>query len=163
MDAIYRLSHSLSSIPSALAQALLLIYNLTVGTPHRGEGGGGTLLRPQDPRQQYGDKNDDDTGRRSGNRFYRALYSVLLDTVMLSGRRNLTIYLNLIFKVLKNNREGKDENYDDHNDGVGNGDGGSKEAKEEGGGRAQGKEGETYPPAHQQSFLSGEGRFGGGQ
>ena len=37
MDAIYHIAHSSSASPSALSQALLLLYNLTVGTPPKEE------------------------------------------------------------------------------------------------------------------------------
>ena len=103
VDAIYRIAHSSSASPSASAQALLLMYNLTVGTPQGGggDGGGG------DGGGGRGNKNQ---GGRSRDRFYRALYSVLSDPAMLPGKRHLTVYFNLIFKALKNNAG--DEDYD---------------------------------------------------
>ena len=126
-EAIYRISHSSSASPSASAQALLLLYNLTVGTPQGGgedgdggggDGGGG------------GGKGNTNQGRRSRDRFYRALYSVLSDPAILSGKRHLTVYFNLIFKALKNDAD--DEEYN----GVGDERGGMRTSAAGGGRRA---------------------------
>ena len=123
MDAIYRIAHSSSTSPSALAQALLLLYNLTVGTPQGGGGDG-------DGGDGGGGRWNDDQGIRSRDRFYRALYSVLSDPAMLSGKRHLTVYFNLIFKALKNDAD--DEDYD----GVGDERGGTRTIAAGGGRRA---------------------------
>ena len=103
LDAIYRIAHSSSASPPASAQALLFLYNLTVGTPQGGGGDSGG-------RDGGGGRGNGDQGRRSRDRFYRALYSVLSDPAMLSGKRHLTVYFNLIFKALKN--DANDEDYD---------------------------------------------------
>ena len=101
VEAIYCIAHSSSASPSASAQALLLLYNLTVITPQGGGGDGGD-----------GDggrgRGNDNQGRRSRDWFYHALYSVLSDAAMLSCKRHLTVYLNLIFKALKNDADDKD-------------------------------------------------------
>ena len=157
------LARSSSASPSALDQDLLLLYNITIGTPHGDEGGGGTTLRPWDPRRQYDNRNNDNTGRRSRDRFYHALYSVLSDPAMLSGRRHITVYFNLIYKSLKNDKDDEEEHDDDHNDMVRNVDGWSKETKEKRGRRAREEEGGPYPPDRQLFFLSREGLFEGRQ
>ena len=55
---------------------------------------------------------------------------MLSDPVMLSGKRNLTVYLNLIFKALKNDADDKDY------DGVGDERGGTRTSAVGGGKRA---------------------------
>ena len=123
VDTIYRIAHSSSASPSASDQALLLLYNLTVGNPQGGGGdsGGG---------DGGGGRGNDNQGRRSRDRFYRALYSVLSDPAMLSGKRHLTVYFNLIFKSLKNDA------YDEEYNGVGDERGGTRTSAAGGGRRA---------------------------
>ena len=96
MDAIYLIAHSSSASPSASSQALIFLYNLTVGTLQGGGGDGGSR------------RGNDDQGRRSRDRFYCTLYSVLLYPAMLSGKRHLTVYFNLISKALTNDADNKD-------------------------------------------------------
>ena len=101
VDVIYCIAHSSSASPSASAQALLFMYNLTVGTPQGGgEDGGG--------RYGGGGRGNSDQGRRSRDWFYHALYSRMSDPAMLSGKRHLTVYFNIIFKALKNGADEED-------------------------------------------------------
>lgn len=75
IDALYRISHT--APPAAATQALMLLFQLAVGS---------------------GDAGTPQTSRR--DRFYRALYSKLSDPGMFGGRQ-LTLFFNLLYKAMK--------------------------------------------------------------
>jgi len=75
IDALYRISHT--APPAAATQALMLLFQLAVGS---------------------GDAGNQQTSRR--DRFYRALYSKLSDPGMFGGRQ-LTLFFNLLYKAMK--------------------------------------------------------------
>jgi ribosome biogenesis protein MAK21 len=84
VDALYRISHT--APPSASTQALMLLFQLAVGQA--------------DPPATAGDERDDSVVTTRRDRFYRALYSKLLDGEMFSGRQ-LTLFFNLLYKAMK--------------------------------------------------------------
>ena len=114
---------SQEKLTSELAQTMLLLYNLTISTPQGGGGDG-------DGGDGGGGRWNDDQGIRSRDQFYRALYSVLSDPAMLSGKRHLTVYFNLIFKALKNDVD------NEYYDGVRDERGGKRNSAKGGGRRA---------------------------
>lgn len=83
IDALYRISHT--APPAAATQALMLLFQLAVGS---------------------GESADVEAMVKDGSaimrkdRFYRALYSKLVDTEMFSGRQ-LTLFFNLLYKAMK--------------------------------------------------------------
>ena len=93
VDSLYRIAHI--SPPAACTQALMLLFNLAIGTPTHDD-----------------NENTDkvDTIKEEPNpqkdRFYRALYSKLSDSAMLAGRQ-VTMFFNLIYKTMKNDSDGK--------------------------------------------------------
>ncbi|KAL9181424.1 hypothetical protein ACHAXT_010229 [Thalassiosira profunda] len=84
IDALYRISHT--APPAAATQALMLLFQLAVGS---GDAEGETAV---------GGKDDGAAARK--DRFYRALYSKLVDGDMFSGRQ-LTLFFNLLYKAMK--------------------------------------------------------------
>ncbi|KAL7533174.1 hypothetical protein ACHAXR_005083 [Thalassiosira sp. AJA248-18] len=86
IDALYRISHT--APPAAATQALMLLFQLAVGSGDA-EGESSTLTSSKD---------ESVTMRK--DRFYRALYSKLLDGEMFSGRQ-LTLFFNLLYKAMK--------------------------------------------------------------
>ena len=96
VDALYRIAHT--SPPAACTQALMLLYNLAVGTP---DGSGATEGSGKSKAAQG--RTDAASARR--DRFYRALYSKLSDPAMLSGRQ-ITLFFNLVYKATKNDPDG---------------------------------------------------------
>lgn len=86
VDALYKVVHT--SPPSASTQALMLLFNLAVGSTHEEEDSG-------EPSQSS--KNTEATRK---NRFYRALYSTLSQSHLDSGK-HLTMYFNLLYKSVK--------------------------------------------------------------
>ena len=87
VDALYRIAHT--SPPAACTQALMMLYNLAVGTP---DGSGATEGSGKSKVAQG--RTDAASARR--DRFYRALYSKLSDPAMLSGRQ-ITLFFNLVY------------------------------------------------------------------
>jgi len=81
VDALYRISHT--APPAASTQALMLLFQLAIGS---GEGNEG---------EQVGDSS---VARK--DRFYRALYSKLSVGEMFAGRQ-LTLFFNLLYKAMK--------------------------------------------------------------
>lgn len=81
IDALYRIAHT--APPAAATQALMLLFQLAVGSGDTGAG----------------PKNDESVTARK-DRFYRALYSKVADGDMFSGRQ-LTLFFNLLYKALK--------------------------------------------------------------
>lgn len=81
IDALYRIAHT--APPAAATQALMLLFQLAVGSGDTGAFG----------------KNDESVTARK-DRFYRALYSKVADVDMFSGRQ-LTLFFNLLYKALK--------------------------------------------------------------
>ena len=96
VDVLYRIAHT--SPPAACTQALMLLYNLAVGTP---DGSGATEGSGKSKAAQG--RADAASARR--DRFYRALYSKLSDPAMLSGRQ-ITLFFNLVYKATKNDPDG---------------------------------------------------------
>lgn len=84
VDALYRISHT--APPSASTQALMLLFQLAVG-----QGESDTTSS---------DKQDEGIVTMRKDRFYRALYSKLLDSEMFTGRQ-LTLFFNLLYKAMK--------------------------------------------------------------
>ena len=84
VDALYRISHT--APPSASTQALMLLFQLAVGQVN--------------PPATADDERDDSVVTTRRDRFYRALYSKLLDGEMFSGRQ-LTLFFNLLYKAMK--------------------------------------------------------------
>ncbi|KAL3827587.1 hypothetical protein ACHAXA_002084 [Cyclostephanos tholiformis] len=84
IDALYRISHT--APPSASTQALMLLFQLAVG---QGE-----------PSTTVGNERDESVVTTRKDRFYRALYSKLLDNDMFAGRQ-LTLFFNLLYKAMK--------------------------------------------------------------
>jgi ribosome biogenesis protein MAK21 len=84
IDALYRISHT--APPSASTQALMLLFQLAVG---QGE-----------PSTTVGVEQDESVVTNRKDRFYRALYSKLLDNDMFAGRQ-LTLFFNLLYKAIK--------------------------------------------------------------
>lgn len=87
IDALYRISHT--APPAAATQALMLLFQLAVGSGES-EGGGESTMGTS--------KTDSATARK--DRFYRALYSKLVDGDMYTGRQ-LTLFYNLLYKAMK--------------------------------------------------------------
>jgi len=79
IDALYRISHT--APPAAATQGLMLLFQLAVGS---GEDG----IK----------EDENETARK--DRFYRALYSKLVDPEMFAGRQ-LTLFFNLLYKAMK--------------------------------------------------------------
>mmetsp|Transcript_16050 Transcript_16050/g.33949 ORF Transcript_16050/g.33949 Transcript_16050/m.33949 type:complete len:932 (+) Transcript_16050:120-2915(+) len=84
IDALYRISHT--APPAAATQALMLLFQLAVGS---GDSGGDATISGKD---------ESVTSRK--DRFYRALYSKLVDGEMFAGRQ-LTLFFNLLYKAMK--------------------------------------------------------------
>ena len=87
IDALYRISHT--APPAAATQALMLLFQLAVGSGES-EGGWESTMGTS--------KTDSATTRK--DRFYRALYSKLVDGDMYTGRQ-LTLFYNLLYKAMK--------------------------------------------------------------
>lgn len=81
IDALYRISHT--APPAASTQALMLLFQLAIGSREGNEG------------EQVGDSS---VARK--DRFYRALYSKLSVGDMFAGRQ-LTLFFNLLYKAMK--------------------------------------------------------------
>jgi len=88
VDALYKIAHT--APPAASTQALMLLFNLAVGTHSGGSTGPGP-------------KSDAYNARM--DRFYRALYSKVGDPSMLVGRQ-LTMFFNLVYKATKHDPDG---------------------------------------------------------
>lgn len=86
IDALYRISHT--APPAAATQALMLLFQLAVGSGDSAEGGVAQAVQK------------DDSAPMRKDRFYRALYSKLADTDMFAGRQ-LTLFFNLLYKAMK--------------------------------------------------------------
>jgi ribosome biogenesis protein MAK21 len=84
VDALYRISHT--APPSASTQALMLLFQLAVG-----QGEASTTVENEREGSVVSNRKD---------RFYRALYSKLLDNDMFAGRQ-LTLFFNLLYKAIK--------------------------------------------------------------
>mmetsp|Transcript_20415 Transcript_20415/g.43783 ORF Transcript_20415/g.43783 Transcript_20415/m.43783 type:complete len:942 (+) Transcript_20415:195-3020(+) len=84
IDALYRISHT--APPAAATQALMLLFQLAVGS---GEFEADSTIASKD---------ESVTTRK--DRFYRALYSKLVDGEMFAGRQ-LTLFFNLLYKAMK--------------------------------------------------------------
>ena len=84
IDALYRISHT--APPAAATQALMLLFQLAVGS---GDAEGDAVASSKDGSV---------TMRK--DRFYRALYSKLVDGEMFTGRQ-LTLFFNLLYKAMK--------------------------------------------------------------
>ena len=82
IDALYRISHT--APPAAATQALMLLFQLAVGSG--------------DIEGEPASKDESTTVRK--DRFYRALYSKLVEPDMFTGRQ-LTLFFNLLFKAMK--------------------------------------------------------------
>jgi ribosome biogenesis protein MAK21 len=89
IDALYRISHT--APPSASTQALMLLFQLAVGQGDPSGGGSDATA---------GDERDESAVTTRKDRFYRALYSKLLDGEMFAGRQ-LTLFFNLLYKAMK--------------------------------------------------------------
>ncbi len=87
IDSLYKIAHV--APPSACTQALMLLFHLAVGSNNKDE---------EMPVQAAMQDSSSETARK--DRFYRALYSKLLDPAMLFGRQ-LTLFFNLIYKAMK--------------------------------------------------------------
>ncbi|KAL7554117.1 hypothetical protein ACHAWF_017518 [Thalassiosira exigua] len=83
VDSLYRISHT--APPAAATQALMLLFQLAVGS-------GSEEASPV--------KSDDETVVARKDRFYRALYSKLIDGEMYAGRQ-VTLFFNLVYKAMK--------------------------------------------------------------
>lgn len=101
VDALYRIAHT--SPPAACTQALMLLYNLAVGTPDSSNTSGAAVSSNK-TKGESGRANSDAASARR-DRFYRALYSKLSDPAMLSGRQ-ITLFFNLAYKATKNDPDG---------------------------------------------------------
>jgi len=84
IDALYRISHT--APPAASTQALMLLFQLAVGS---GDSEGDSTMAGKD-----------ESVTRRKDRFYRALYSKLVDGEMFTGRQ-LTLFFNLLYKAMK--------------------------------------------------------------
>jgi ribosome biogenesis protein MAK21 len=82
IDALYRISHT--APPAAATQALMLLFQLAVGSG--------------DIEGEPASKDESTTVRK--DRFYRALYSKLVEPDMFTGRQ-LTLFFNLLFRAMK--------------------------------------------------------------
>lgn len=80
IDALYRISHT--APPAAATQALMLLFQLAVGSGEAAVSG-----------------TDESVAARK-DRFYRALYSKLPNGDMFTGRQ-LTLFFNLLYKAMK--------------------------------------------------------------
>ena len=81
IDALYRISHT--APPAAATQALMLLLQLAVGSG-----------------DVDGQSKEDESVTMRKDRFYRALYSKLVDGEMFTGRQ-LTLFFNLLYKAMK--------------------------------------------------------------
>lgn len=77
VEALYRIAHT--SPPATATQAMMLLFHLSTG-PSVG------------------------TNKNRQDRFYRALYSKLMDSDMFSGRQ-VTLLFNLVYKSMKNDHD----------------------------------------------------------
>jgi len=89
VDALYRIAHT--APPAAATQALMLLFNLAVGS--------GDLDGDGEAAEKATRKDGGATSRK--DRFYRALYSKVGVVDMYTGRQ-LTMFFNLLYKAAKN-------------------------------------------------------------
>jgi len=102
VDALYRIAHT--SPPAACTQALMLLYNLAVGSPDSNNAGG-VIEHSNIPKAAQKPTKADAASSARRDRFYRALYSKLSEPSMLSGRQ-ITLFFNLVYKATKNDPDG---------------------------------------------------------
>ncbi len=93
VDSLYRIAHI--SPPAACTQALMLLFNLTIGTPTHDD---------NDNTEKVDVSKEESSPQK--DRFYRALYTKLSDSAMLAGRQ-VTMFFNLVYKTMKNDSDGK--------------------------------------------------------
>lgn len=92
IDALYRVVHT--SPPGAKTQSLLLLFHVAVGSKND----------DSDSNLDSKVKDHEDADSRK-DRFYRALFSTLLDPTMLSSGKHSTMYFNLLYKAMKNDTD----------------------------------------------------------
>ena len=102
VDALYRIAHT--SPPAACTQALMLLYNLAVGSPDSNNTGG-VIDHSNMPKAAQRPTKTDAASSARRDRFYRALYSKLSEPSMLCGRQ-ITLFFNLVYKATKNDPDG---------------------------------------------------------
>jgi ribosome biogenesis protein MAK21 len=87
VDALYRVVHT--AAPGASTQALMLLFNLAVGS------------------QQDSMSDDAESEARTArrNRFYRALYATVSKPELISSGKHLTMYFNLLYKAMKSDSD----------------------------------------------------------
>lgn len=92
VDALYRVVHT--AAPTACTQALMLLFNLAVGSKvdDEGEDDGAQDEKKDDPSSAAHARKD---------RFYRALYATLSKSELVSNGKHLTMYFNLLYKAMK--------------------------------------------------------------
>ena len=92
IDALYRVVHT--AAPTACTQALMLLFQLAVGTKldEEGDGEENAETTEQDPTLTSSPRKD---------RFYRALYATLSKPALVSHGKHLTMYFNLLYKAMK--------------------------------------------------------------
>ena len=87
IDALYRISHT--APPAAATQGLMLLFQLAVGSGEDGKETSNLMTG-----------REDESVTKRKDRFYRALYSKLVDPEMFAGRQ-LTLFFNLLYKAMK--------------------------------------------------------------
>jgi ribosome biogenesis protein MAK21 len=93
IDALYRISHT--APPSAATQALMLLFQLAVGS-----GEEAAAVVEDKGGNKRAQKKEEDSATLRKDRFYRALYSKISVPEMLKGRQ-LTLFFNLLYKAMK--------------------------------------------------------------
>lgn len=97
IDALYRVVHT--SAPTACTQALMLLFNLAVGSniDHDNE---------DDDALHENEENTTLAVHSRKDRFYRALYATLAKPSLVSHGKHLTMYFNLLYKAMKSDTDG---------------------------------------------------------
>jgi ribosome biogenesis protein MAK21 len=101
IDALYRIVHK--APPGACTQALMLLFHLAVGFQLEKE----QKADDESPGNNHVDKNREDSARRKKlqDRFYRALYATLAKSNIVCRGKHLTMYFNLLYKVMKYDKD----------------------------------------------------------
>ena len=89
VEALYRIAHT--SPPAAACQALMLLFHLSISPTRNSE---------STSQSSKATMNNNINSTNKQDRFYRALYSKLMDTDMYSGR-HVTLFFNLVYKSMK--------------------------------------------------------------
>ena len=89
VDALYKVAHT--APPAAATQALMLLFHLAVGSQ----------LEAHNNRFLKKSKSAEDVENSRKDRFYRALFSSLLQKSLLDSGKHMTMYFNLLYKAMK--------------------------------------------------------------